>query len=239
MPATVLLIWLSHSLNITMHNLEVVYLNRIVKSYDGQHNVLNGIDLTLRTGEMVGILGESGCGKSTLLNVIGLIDGFDSGEYSFLGNRIEKRDYSSIRGLHIGFVFQLFQLIPGLTVRQNLQVPYLYKAEKVKRRNYYEREKELLTQFDIYKLVEQKIDTLSGGEKQRVALARAMMLNPQLLIADEPTGALDTANTQIVIDALLDYSKHNSVILVTHSLEVASHASRILTMSEGVLHDAQ
>lgn len=222
-----------------MSNMEIVCLRNIVKSYDGQTNVLNGIDLTLHKGELVGVLGESGCGKSTLLNVIGLIDDFDSGEYDFLGKRIGRKDYSSLRGLYIGFVFQLFHLIPGLTVRQNLQVPFLYKAEPEKRRHYYEKEKELLDRFDIYDLVEQKIDTLSGGEKQRVALARAMILDPPLLIADEPTGALDATNTRVVMDALSDYAKENSVILVTHSMEVASRVSRVVTMSGGTLHDAK
>lgn len=218
---------------------EVVRLKNIVKSYDGKRNVLNGLDLTLNKGELVGVLGESGCGKSTLMNVIGLIDEFDSGEYFFLGKKLRKKDHANIRGVSIGFVFQLFYLIPGLTVRQNLQVPFLYKADSAARRNYHKRERELLEQFDIEKLVEQKIDYLSGGEKQRVALARAMMLKPPLLIADEPTGALDTVNTEIVMNALVDYAHEHSVILVTHSMEVASRVDRVMTMEEGVLKDAK
>ena len=218
-----------------MEREEVVHLKNIIKSYDGRRNVLNGLNLTLNKGELVGVLGESGCGKSTLLNVIGLIDGFDSGDYFFLGERLKKSAYERIRGVSIGFVFQLFYLIPGLTVRQNLQVPFLYKAGFSTRKNYHTREKELLEQFDIAGLVEQKVDFLSGGEKQRVALARAMILKPPLLIADEPTGALDPTNTEIVINALVDYAREHSVILVTHSMQIASRVDRVLVMKDGVL----
>ncbi len=218
---------------------EVVRLKKIVKSYDGKRNVLNGVDLVLERGELTAVLGKSGCGKSTLMNVIGLIDGFDSGEYYFLGKQLKKKEHAKLRGAYIGFVFQLFHLIPGLTVRQNLQVPFLYKADSSARRNYFNKEAELLERFGITALVEQRIDSLSGGEKQRVALARAMMLNPPLLIADEPTGALDRMNTEIVMQALSDYSREHSVIMVTHSLEVASQANRVLTMEVGVLKNVE
>jgi ABC-type lipoprotein export system ATPase subunit len=217
---------------------EIVELKKITKTYDGIRNVLDEVDLTIRKGELVGILGESGCGKSTLLNIIGLIDNYNSGEYIFNGTPIARKDRTRIRGLYMGFVFQLYYLIPDLTVRQNLQVPFLYKANNVARRNYFEIEKEILDLLGISNLVAQKVDCLSGGEKQRVALARAMMLKPLLLIADEPTGALDAANTSVVINALSEYSKTHSVVLVTHNVALSTSVDRAITLSGGKLFDA-
>lgn len=217
---------------------EIVQLKKVTKTYDGIRNVLDEVDLTICKGELVGILGESGCGKSTLLNIIGLIDNYNSGEYFFNGTPIARKDRTKIRGLYMGFVFQLYYLISGLTVRQNLQVPFLYKANNAARRSYFEIEKEILDLLGISNLVTQKVDCLSGGEKQRVALARAMMLKPLLLIADEPTGALDAANTSVVINALSEYSKANSVVLVTHNTALSTSVDRAITLSGGKLFNA-
>lgn len=218
----------------------LVRLENIKKTYDGARFVLDGLHYSLERGEISAVLGESGCGKSTLLNVIGLLDDYTSGEYYFNGAQVTKKRHALIRNRYMGFVFQLFYLIPGLTVRQNLQLPFLYASGSALRRGYESAEKRVLDLFGISHLAQKKVDFLSGGEKQRAAIARAMILEPPLLIADEPTGALDENNSGVVFHALREYAQGgNSVIVVTHNRQIALNADKTYYLSKGRLDEYQ
>ena len=215
-------------------NNAIIELKNVKKSF-GNKQVLKSVDLKIYGGDFISIIGNSGSGKSTLMNILGLIDVFE-GEYLIEGHSIKKRKLESIRNENIGFVFQLYNLIPNITVYDNIILPYLYSKYFINDIN--ERIKRISKDLKIEDLLYKKINNLSGGEKQRVAIARAIMMQPQIILADEPTGALDTNNTDIVIDFLRQYSKlGNSVILVTHNLEVAKKSNRILKLENGKLYE--
>lgn len=212
-------------------------LKHIRKAY-GDCSVLNNLELRVKEGDFISIMGPSGCGKSTLLNVIGLLDRFE-GDYLINGNRIRKTQFAEIRNKYIGFVFQLYHLLPNLCVRDNILLPLMY-AEGSKVRKATERLEVLTKELGIYSLLDRKTDVLSGGEKQRVALARAMLLEPKLLVADEPTGALDKKNTFDVICCLEKYAKQgNCVIMVTHDNEIAQRAGHRYVLNGGRLSEVQ
>ncbi len=187
----------------------LVSLSGIKKSYDGKKYILDGIDFTLSRGEMAIIEGLSGSGKSTLLNIIGRLDDSYEGEY-----------ISSVR--EIGFVFQSYCLIESISVRENILLPFLYSTRYIDEAviKYYA---ELTKELGIDGLDTKKASLLSGGEKQRVAIARALIRNPEIVIADEPTGNLDDVNTESVTDILRRISKKGcSVIIVTHDIRIAN-----------------
>lgn len=223
---------------------EMIRLNHIIKRYyEGKQNelqVLNGIDLTINEGEFVSIVGESGSGKSTIMNILGILDHPTEGQY-FLENTdirtYSEKELSRIRGLKIGFVFQTFNLIGRTTARANVEMPMLYAKVPAKERT--RRAKKLLEMVGMQDRAKHQPNELSGGQKQRVAIARAMANNPSIILADEPTGALDSATGRMVMDIFhhLHEQQGKTVILITHSQELAEESGRIITLRDGNIVD--
>ena len=218
----------------------VIHMRDIVKTYYiGQPNeleILHGISLTVHTGEFVAIVGESGSGKSTLMNVIGALDRPTSGTYALDGEEVDTLDdaaLSRIRNKKIGFVFQSFNLIPRVSALENVEVPLLYAGVTAKERR--ERAMELLSMVGMQDRADHQPNELSGGQNQRVAIARAMANDPAILLADEPTGALDSETSHLVMDLFhqLHEERGKTIVLITHSKELAAETERIVTLSDG------
>jgi putative ABC transport system ATP-binding protein len=214
----------------------LLYADRVFKTYpDGDVHALNGVSLGIRAAQYVAITGPSGCGKSTLLNMLGALDRPDGGEVYFRGESLSKRrDLDHFRARQIGFVFQSFYLIPTLTARENVQVP-MFEGPQLSARARADKADELLDLVGMGKRANHRPQKLSVGERQRVALARALANNPALLLADEPTGNLDSENANKVLDLFtsLQKSRHLALIVVTHSDEVAERADRVVRMKDG------
>ena len=219
-------------------------LEHIEKAYQQGKNtvpVLHDITFHVAHGEFVAIMGPSGSGKSTLMNLIGLLDTPTSGSYFFDGtevSRCSENMLSQIRNEKIGFVFQNFNLLPRQSALENAALPLLYAGIKPKVRR--ERAREALEKVGLADRVSFLPTQLSGGQKQRVAIARAMINHPKLLLADEPTGALDTASGEQVIELFHELHKTGvTIVMITHELEIAQHAERILTIRDGRLGEEQ
>ncbi|MGA2675346.1 MAG: ABC transporter ATP-binding protein [Methanobacterium sp.] len=218
-----------------MNNENIVKIENLIKRYDQAGVIaLDGINLEIKKGEFVSIMGPSGSGKSTLLNMIGALDQADEGSILVSGqNLMEKKDFSSFRSKEIGFIFQLHNLIPNLTASENVQIPMLQTdasdEEMVKRAS------ELLTSVNLGNRKDQVPTKLSGGERQRIAIARALVNHPSIILADEPTGALDSKMGDIILELLrVIHEKENvTLILVTHEEYVAEKADRIISMMDG------
>ena len=217
----------------------VIDLKGIIKRfYIGQPNelqILNGIDIKVNEGEFVAIVGESGSGKSTLMIIIGALDRPTEGTYMFNGQDIGKlsdKKLSLIRNKEIGFVFQNFNLIPRTSALKNVELPMMYAGKGRKERT--KRANELLETVGMADRSDHNPNELSGGQKQRVAIARAMANDPSLILADEPTGALDTKTGRIVMDIFHELHKSGkTIVLITHSPELAKETERIITISDG------
>ena len=196
---------------------------------------LNGINLEINEGEFLAIMGPSGCGKSTLLNLLGLLDNPTDGELWFLGQEVSQYTENSrtdLRNGNIGFVFQSFNLIDELTVFENVELPLLYAGVSVKER--VERVNAALDRMQIAHRSEHFPQQLSGGQQQRVAIARAIVTNPHIVLADEPTGNLDSVNGNDVMNLLTELNrKGTTVVMVTHSEENARMAGRLIRMIDG------
>lgn len=219
-------------------------LEHIEKAYQQGKNtipVLHDITFHVAHGEFVAIMGPSGSGKSTLMNLIGLLDTPTSGSYFFDGtevSRCSENMLSQIRNEKIGFVFQNFNLLPRQSALENAALPLLYAGVKPKVRR--ERAREALEKVGLSDRVSFLPTQLSGGQKQRVAIARAMINHPKLLLADEPTGALDTASGEQVMELFHELHKTGvTIVMITHELEIAQHAERILTIRDGRLGEEQ
>lgn len=218
-----------------------IRMNKLEKTYatKGANPVhaLRDATLEIEAGEMIAITGVSGSGKSTLLHLLGLLDRPTSGEYFFEKNidtKVRNAELARLRNKKIGFVFQDFALIPYQTVYENIEVPLLFA--KVPRTKRQERILSLIKALHIEELKDRKVSKLSGGEKQRVAIARALANDPPLILADEPTGALDSVTKAEILKIFRDIHRQGkTILLVTHDPEVAAIADRVLHISDGVL----
>jgi putative ABC transport system ATP-binding protein len=215
-------------------------MKNIIKSFyigtPNQLNILKGLDITVKEGEFVSIIGTSGSGKSTLMNIIGALDRATSGEYildSTNINDISDDGLSEVRNKKIGFVFQTYNLIPRSTALSNVELPMLYKGAGKKERK--ERAEELLELVGMKERMTHQPSELSGGQKQRVAIARALVNNPSIILADEPTGALDSATGRMVMDLFhkIHEEEGKTIILITHNNELAEETERIITLRDG------
>ena len=207
-------------------------LKHIQKSY--LRPVLSDVNLDVTNDSYVTIVGKSGSGKSTMLNILGLVEGYDRGEYWFNGKLIRNGvDYSRLRLENIGFIFQSYNLIPTLSCKENILLPTLYN-----RHNQEQSFDELVELLDLGPLLSQRVTTLSGGEKQRVAIARSLILDPCLILADEPTGNLDPKNRDIIMNLLRhEHEKGRGIILITHDMEIAKQADTVYLLENGKLNN--
>lgn len=221
-------------------NTLIIEMKQIIKKYYiGQPNelqILNGIDLNVSEGEFISIVGESGSGKSTLMNLIGALDRPTSGRYLLEGQDISQmrdKQLSEVRNQRIGFVFQNFCLVPRTNALRNVEIPLMYAGMSRKARR--ERAEELLEMVGMKDRMKHKPNELSGGQNQRVAIARAMSNDPAIILADEPTGALDSKTGRLVMDLFhkLHKEKNKTIVLITHSPELARETQRIVTISDG------
>ena len=217
--------------------IKIINLTKIFRTESVQTTALDEVSLEISQGEFVAIMGPSGCGKSTLLNMIGLLDNPTSGELWFMDqevSRYSENDRTDLRNGNLGFVFQSFNLIDELTVFENVELPLLYAGvstrERVKRVN------EALERMQIAHRTEHYPQQLSGGQQQRVAIARAIVTNPRIILADEPTGNLDSTNGNEVMNLLKELNHDGAtVVMVTHSEENAREAERIIRMMDGYI----
>ena len=205
-------------------------LEHLQKSY--LRPVLTDVNLHITNDSYITIVGKSGSGKSTLLNILGLVEGYDAGEYVFNGTRIVNGiDYSRLRLENIGFIFQSYNLIPTLSCKENILLPTLYNRKK-QTQDF----DELVELLDIGPLLGQRVTTLSGGEKQRVAIARALILDPCLILADEPTGNLDPKNREMIFKLLhREHKKGRGILMITHDADTAAQADQQFALVDGKL----
>ena len=220
----------------------LISLNSIKRHYDvgdEQVRALDGVDVKITSNEYISIMGPSGSGKSTLMNIIGCLDTPTHGTYQFEGELVHQMDddqLASIRNRKIGVVFQTFNLLPKSTALRNVEVPLIYSnIPKLKR---LEMARNSLISVGLEDRLDHKPNELSGGQRQRVAIARALVNNPSIILADEPTGNLDSKSGIEIMKILNDlHQKGNTIILVTHEKEIAMHANRIITIFDGKIKE--
>ena len=225
----------------------LIEMKEIIKAYniglESEIEILHGIDLKIYEGEFVAIVGESGSGKSTLMNIIGVLDKQTEGEYYLDGIDIKnanEEEMNVIRNKKIGFVFQNFNLIGRTSALKNVELPMLYAGVPAEERT--KRAKELLSKVGMASRANHMHNKLSGGQKQRVAIARSLVNNPSIILADEPTGALDSETSAMVMDIFNDLNKNQgkTIILITHSKEIAEQCPRIVTIKDGeIINDSK
>ncbi len=217
---------------------KIVEMDSIRKSYNSIDYVLDDLCLTISGGEIITIQGASGSGKSTLLNIMGLLDGFNSGTYCINGTSVtsNERRKRMVRASEIGFIFQSYALIESLSVQDNILMPYLYTGKMDN--GLIDQLEQLLDELGIAKIRKQKAKNLSGGEKQRVAVARALLKKPTLIIADEPTGNLDEENAKIINNIFLKHlTDRCAVTIVTHNPHIFTDVTHSYMLREGKLWD--
>lgn len=225
----------------------LIEMKEIIKAYniglESEIEILHGIDLKIYEGEFVAIVGESGSGKSTLMNIIGVLDKQTKGEYYLDGIDIKnanEAEMNVIRNKKIGFVFQNFNLIGRTSALRNVELPMLYAGVPAEQRT--KRAKELLSKVGMESRMNHMPNELSGGQKQRVAIARSLVNNPAIILADEPTGALDSETSTMVMNIFNDLNKNQgkTIILITHSKEIAEQCPRIVTIKDGkIINDSK
>ena len=224
----------------------VIRTEKLTRTYLMGESVITALreaDLTVHTGEFIALMGASGSGKSTLLNLIGLLDRATSGEYFLEGkpvSSLRRDELADLRGRRIGFIFQSFNLLPRLSAWENVALPLAYRKGEFKHQDQLTRAREALSRVQLDHRLDHNPMELSGGERQRVAIARALVTRPAVILADEPTGNLDS-NTGVEIMRLLKELNEDgrTIIVVTHDMNVASHANRIYNMRDGVLTESE
>jgi putative ABC transport system ATP-binding protein len=220
----------------------MIRLNEISKVYGNAEikvEALKGIDLEIKRNEFIGLIGPSGSGKSTLINIMGCLDTPSSGEYYFEDVNVESFNHNQlaeIRNERIGFVFQNFNLLPYATAFENVELPMLFMGVKTKTRK--ERTMELLDKVGLAKRARHKPNELSGGEMQRVAIARSLANNPSLILADEPTGNLDTQSGDEILAVFQDlWHQGHTIVVITHNPNISSRAQRVVKLKDGLIEN--
>ena len=223
---------------------EILNMKNICKSYymgEEELEVLHNVNLSIHSGEFLSILGPSGSGKSTMMNIIGCLDVPTSGKYFLSGNDIDELDefdLAKVRNREIGFVFQSFQLLPRMTALQNVELPLIYSGLPSSQRK--KRAKEILERIGLSDKIQNLPNQLSGGQQQRVAIARALVTQPTILLADEPTGALDQKTGAQVMGLFEELnSDGRTIIMITHDINIARHAKRVVNILDGYLTEQE
>lgn len=222
--------------------MEIIQTENLFKTYNMgkvEVNALQGVDISIKQGEFVAIIGPSGSGKSTLMHILGCLDSPTKGSYTLDGINVEKLSkakLAKIRNQKIGFVFQTFNLLPHINVLKNVELPLLYGGVNGSQRE--KRAIEVLNSVGLGDRLNHKPSELSGGQRQRVAIARAIVNNPSIILADEPTGNLDTTSGSDIMSIFSDlHKKGNTVIVVTHDKSIADKADRVITIIDGKIHN--
>ena len=218
----------------------MIEIDNIYKIYNkgkvNEFTALKGVSLRISEGEMVAVIGKSGAGKSTLMHIIGCIDDFEQGKYYFNGQDVSKlneKKRAIIRNRDIGIVLQDFALMENYTVIENVLMPLFFSKDAGNRRVREEKAKDILSQLEMDEIMDKKVNKLSGGQKQRVAIARAMINNPKVLLADEPTGALDVKTSLEIMNVFKKLNaKGTTVIIITHDMEVANECNRVIEICD-------
>jgi len=226
-----------------MNNNAVIEMAGLEKSYGAGRSkirVLRGIDMSVKRGEVISVTGPSGTGKSTLLNLIGCLDNFEKGSLALKGRNVSNfsvDELAAFRNRHIGFIFQLHNLLPEFTALENVMMPLFIRRSKTASAK--DAAMDILNRFGLAERYSHKPGELSGGECQRVAVARAIIGEPDIILADEPTGSLDSKNSLNLIHTLIDLcrEKERTAVIVTHDREIASMADKIIYMLDGVIVD--
>ncbi|HEY5585555.1 MAG TPA: ABC transporter ATP-binding protein [Ruminiclostridium sp.] len=223
---------------------EILNMQNICKSYymgEEELEVLHNVNLSIHSGEFLSILGPSGSGKSTIMNIIGCLDVPTSGKYFLSGNDIDELDefdLAKVRNREIGFVFQSFQLLPRMTALQNVELPLIYSGLPSSQRK--KRAKEILERIGLSDKMRNLPNQLSGGQQQRVAIARALVTQPTILLADEPTGALDQKTGAQVMELFEELNRDGrTIIMITHDINIARHAKRVVNILDGYLNEQE
>lgn len=217
--------------------IQIQNLNRVFQAEEVETTALNGINLTINQGDFISIMGPSGCGKSTLLNIIGLLDSPTSGSYKLLDKEmagLKEKDRAQVRKQNIGFIFQNFNLIDELSVYDNIELPLIYNGVKASERK--GKVEKIAEKLNISHRLKHFPQQLSGGQQQRVAVARALVNEPKIILADEPTGNLDSKNGNEVMELLMSlHAAGATILMVTHSSYDASFSQKIIEMKDGVI----